>query len=79
MFDLTISKPVDKEKSYILQKKALYSLFERSFETGRMIAMKCSRLVFIEVVLLQIRSTKTHLEPSIAKFIPVLKLLSDIG
>jgi len=54
-------------------------LFERSFEIGRIFAMEGSRLVLVEVERKGSPSTKTCLEPSMAKIRPVSKLLSNNG
>ena len=54
-------------------------MFERGFEIGRIFAMEGSRPVLVEVVLFQVMSTKTRLEPSMAKNPPVSKLLSNNG
>ena len=67
------------EKVIYLKIKPFYSLLERSFETGIIFAMEGSRLVLVKVVLFQIRSTKTVLEPSMANILPVSKLLLKIG
>ena len=67
------------EKVIYLKRKPYYSLFERSFETGRIFAMEGSRPVLVEVVLFLVRSTRTRLEPSMAKILPVSKLLSNNG
>ena len=52
---IAISRPVEAGKSHIPQKKALLPLFERSFKTGRISAMKCSRQVLQVEVLFQLR------------------------
>ena len=59
------------QKVIYLKRKPYYSLFDRSFEIGRIFAMKGSRPVLVELVLFQVRSTKTRLEPSMTKILPV--------
>ena len=67
------------EKVTYLKRKPYYSLFERSFETGRIFAMEGSRPVLVEVMLFQGRSTKTCLEPFMAKIRPFSKLLEIVS
>ena len=67
------------ERVIYLKRKSYYPLFERSFEIGRIFAMGGSRPVLVEVVLFLVRSTRTRLEPSMAKILPVSKLLSNNG
>ena len=67
------------EKVIYLKRKPYYPLFESSFEIGRIFAMEGSRQVLVEGVLFQSTSTKTYLEPSMAKIRPVSKLLSNNG
>ena len=73
-FELAISMPVEVGKSYIHQKKALVPIV-LPIETGRILAMEGSRLVLVEVDRKGAPSTKTRLEPSMAKICPVSKLL----
>ena len=61
------------------KRKPFYPLFERSFETGQIFAMEGSRLVLVEVDRKGASSTKTRLEPSMAKICPVSKLLLNNG
>ena len=67
------------EKVVYLKRKPYYPLFEKSFETGRIFAMEGSRLVLAEVDRKGAPSTKTRLEPSMAKICPVSKLLLNNG
>ena len=76
---LVILKPVEVEKTYIPQKKALLPIVWKKFETGWIFVMKGSRRVLVDKVLFQSTSTKTYLEPSMAKIHPVSKLLSNNG
>ena len=78
-FELATSKPLEIEKSLYLKRKPNYPLFERNFETGRIFVMEGSRRVLVDRVLFQSTSTKTYLEPSMAKIHPVSKLLSKNG
>ena len=76
-FELAMSKPVNKERVIYLERKTFHPLIERSFEIGRIFAIEGSRRVLVEVVLFQTTSTKTLLEPSMAKNLPISKLLSN--
>ena len=67
------------ENVIYLKRKPYYPLFERSFETGRIFAMEGSRLVLAEVDRKGTPSTKTCLEPSMAKICPVSKLFINNG
>ena len=51
----------------------------RSFENGRIFAMKGSRQVLVDLTWNSITSTKTGLEPSMAEIRPVTKLPSNNG
>ena len=48
-------------------------MFEKNFGIGRIFAMEGSRSVLVEVVLFQVRSTKTRLELSIHQVRPVIE------
>ena len=67
------------KKVIYFKRKPYYPLFERNFEIGRIFAMEGSRPVLVNVVLLQIVSTKTLLEPSMAKILSLSKLVSNNG
>ena len=60
-----------------LNRKPYYLLFERSFEIGTIFAMEGSRRVLVDLTKNSTTSTKTGLEPSMAKILPVSKLLSN--
>ena len=64
------------QKRFIyLKRKPYYPLFERSFETERIFAMKDSRPVLVKPVLFQTRSTKTCLKLFMAIISPISILL----
>ena len=67
------------ERVIYLKRKPYYPLFERSFEIGRIFAMEGSKRVLVEAAPFLSTSTKTNLEPSMAKIRPVSKLLSNNG
>ena len=71
--------PFRQEKVVYLKREPYYPLFKRSFETGQIFAMEGSRRVLVEGAPFLSTSTKTKLEPSMAKIRPVSKLLSNNG
>ena len=76
-FELAMPKQVKIGKSIYLKRKPYYPLFERSFETGRIFAMEGSRRVLVDLTKNSTTSTKTGLEPPMAKILPISKLLSN--
>ena len=47
---IAISRPVEVQELNVFLKKPYHPMFERSFEIGRILAVKGSRLVLLEVV-----------------------------
>ena len=63
----------------ILKRKPYNLLSERNFETARFFTMQGYRKVLVEMVLFHVISTKNCQEPSMAKNIPISKLLFNNG
>ena len=76
---LTISRPYEVKKSYISQKKALLPIVWKKFWNWANFCHEKLQTSFSRPYLKSTSFTKTHLEPSMAKILPISKLFSNNG